>query len=351
MNLRIVACWTLAAALTAATVVNTATAKPSRIFDGVRLAGSERLALFALTRPGLPGGAKREAYALAQAMGQEGMRGGTVIHQLYDVVPILRYDDNLNGGMKNDSFTALGLEFRIDEAQVAKEGLLVGTEARSDTRVAIGGQTALDVDLGAWVGYSARYDLSKMGMNGQACVSKRIDFARHIQGCAGASLDNYELGKGSLTFISADYIHLFHAGPGLHEARLGTRKNRRFTESGDYDQQSLSFGLTSAWRNGFATTLHLRLGEAVEGRHVTRKQIDVGATPVVLDKPISLQASWRESEGGLFLGESRTDGTWSFSASRSLNKRVAMRIGYFATNSTADFYDDQGIEFSINFDF
>lgn len=341
----------LAATLTAAVAAGAATAEPSRIFDGVRMAGSERLALFALTRPGLPIGAMREAYGLAQAMGQEGAAPGTVIHQRYDVAPILRYDDNLNGGMKNDSFTVLGLEFRIDEEQVAKEGLLIGAEVSSDTRVALGYKTALDVDLGAWAGVSPGNDLSKVGANGQACVSHRIDFANHIQSCGGAAIDRYDLGEGSLAFVSADYIRLFQAGPGLHEARIGTGVNRNFTESGDYDQQTLSFGLTSAWKQGFATNLRMSLGEEVEGRHVTTKSVDAGVSAVVFDKATSFRAGWRESEGGLFLGEPRTDETWSVSVSRPVTKRVSLSVGYSDTNSTADFYDDHGVDLAVNFNF
>ncbi len=340
----------LATALTA-TLAAGATAEPNRTFDGVRLAGSERLALFALTRPGMSLGALREAYGLARAMGQEGAAPGTIVHQRFDVDPILRYDDNLNGGMKNDSFTALGLEFRIDEDQVAKEGLLIGAEVGSDTRVALGHKTALDVDLGAWAGVSPGNDLSKIGANGQACVSHRIDFANHVQSCGGASIDRYELGEGALAFVSADYIRLFSAGPGLHEARIGTGVNRNFTESGDYDQQTLSFGVTSAWKQGFATNLRASFGEEVEGRHVTTKSVDAGITAIVLDQPTSFRAGWRESEGGLFLGEPRSDETWSASVSRPITKRASVRIGYSDTDSTADFYDDSGFDFAVSFNF
>jgi len=209
-----------------------------------------------------------------------------------------------------------GLEFLIDEKQVAKDGLLLGADGNSDTRAALGNKTARAVDLGAWTGVSPGHDLSKTGANGQACVSKRIDFANHIQGCAGASLDRYELGEGALTFVSADYIRFFAAGPDLHEARIGTGVNRNFIDSGDYDQEMLSFGLTSAWKQDFATNLRASFGEELEGRHVTTRSVDAGVSALVFEKPTSIRAAWRESEGGLFLGEPRTDETWRVSMGR-----------------------------------
>ncbi|SDF37512.1 hypothetical protein [Limimaricola pyoseonensis] len=339
-----------AVALFGGVAVQPAAAERPLTFQGVRLSGSERLALFGLTRPGQPPAARRLARGIAAGMGHEA-GFGTVVRQSVDIDPILRYDDNLNGGLRNDSFTLFGLEFVVDEAQVAQAGLLLGAGARSATRVALGGRSALVTDLDLWGGVAPGTGLTKAGTGGRACLTRRVDFANHLRGCGGASIERFDLGESEAVFADADWFRLFGLGPSLHEARLGIGTTRFDADDGPYDQAAWSAGLVSAWPAGVATAFDLRRGEAVPGQHVVTTALSAELTALVASRPTRFRLGWRQSEGGLFFGTPRTDETWRVALSRPLGARLAVSAGYEVTQSSVDFFEDEDFDLSVQIDF
>lgn len=340
---------TLAAALlfVAGTSVAQAQERPG-ILDALALSGSGNLTSFALSQPELP----RQLHRVrAHLLAKEGFIGrpGMVMDKHISFSPVLTYDGNINGGAVGDSLVISGLRFQVREDQVSKGGILVGGGVDGGANINLAHNTALQLDFGAWAGWSPQHELSKGGVNLSACVAKQATPATRLRACARASHLEYELGKTQRASLEIGAAHAYSVTNGFNEVDLSLREERTFGGKVE-DQRILSLRHTTAHRSGLTFTVGGNLGSDTDGISM-RERVHASAAKIIAGRPTSIFLSAQNNRGGRFLGESRAENIFSLGLSRQVRDNLTIRVSGTKVRAKHEFFNQNslGLDFGIRF--
>lgn len=339
----------MAAAALAASFAAPASHAGGTLFDAVSLGGSRGMALRVLSEPGLPAEAAGVRDGIARSMGLAGDPGSLASTSL-KVSPVLRWDDNVNGGMASDDLVIGGYRFLVDERFRARGGVVVGGAVSAGAAYALGERTGIEFGLQASAAFAPALSMTKTAVRGEACVRHvTADYGTLLSGCADVSARDQELGSSRKAGVEVSASRTFVGRAAVHEAEVTLRREKEFENGAVRDQVGLRYG--AATPGGVAFSAEIGFGTASKDVMTTRRRAGVSAAAIIAGRPTRLGVSVQEGRGGLFLGEERREVTISAFASRQVTDRLTIGVHATRTRARHDFFDDSGfgVDFGIRF--
>jgi len=128
-----------------------------------------------------------------------------------------------------------------------------------------------------------------------------------------------------------------------HKVRIGG--NRHFAST--YVQDQFLFGVDTIHSESVTSGMTATIGESVNNKLAIKASISVHLGLILNKKKLSVEASYKDSDGGKLLGFDRSDETLHLSASYPLTGYVSTNLGYHKTNSSIDYYDTKYPTFGL----
>lgn len=335
----------LIATLSAA-IAFSAPAHAGTIWDALSMTGSQRLYVYALSQPGM--GEKPHAMRakILKGMGFEG-RVGEISSSAFRIKPVLRYDNNVNGGFPADSVTVAGMTFTINPDARRVSGLLTGISAQGGFAMPLADGLALSSKISAEYAGDFEHGLWKGRAQGEMCLNKMVSTSTWLDACAQAWYAGYALGDNRGVGASIAAHHDFRAGKSLNEVTVQLAHTQNAGRGMDgYDQQTLSVRMTSARASGIALFGGVDFGSKVEGSMVMRERVSFGLGGKVAGRPSSISISAQNLRGGLWLGAPRHDRVYTLSLSHQMTKKMGLSVSMTRTESSAGVFS--GTVFGMN---
>lgn len=308
--------------------------------------GSERLSLYSTSKfvEGQPDADVLRV--LDQIMRNQAFRldGSTppaeVISTTIAVSPILAYDDNINGGNRNNSFT-LGefLTFTVAEDAVAKEGVVLGAGLETGLRYGYGRGRYLDARSSVSGVYSPEHELFKYSTFVELCSRNHLFGWTFVDGCATTQSLDVDLGKSREEAVRLSATQLFTAGGFDHELTGSVGRNW----ISDFEQDNFQTRLTTSIGELGSVAVAVELGEEDGTNHVQRERLSLGYNTRIADRRFAFSYSRAQSRGSMFLGDVREDVTSAYGVSTRINDRFSINARYTNNDSTVDFFSYSSI--------
>lgn len=262
------------------------------------------------------------------------------------IYPILSYSDNINGGNSPEPLVLGNLTFEGDEELFRKEGVVAGFGAGVSGRYIHAEGKYFTYGVNASYAHSPKYGL------GIATTSTNVSSINHIKNWwfldahANTSRVRKEITDETNRNISLVSSKVYAGGENTYsEASVGV--NRYFAES--YNQNQLLLGYKTIHASGVYSALNFTFGESVENQLATKFALSGQLTTQLANKPLKLNASYSQADGGMLLGVARDETTVAVSASYPIWKNLTASVGYRTTDSTIDYFDVSTPTFGIQF--
>lgn len=331
--------WALAACLLPCLALPAWAQQPDRT-EAALLSGSPRLAAFALMRD-RPAG---QAPLLARLLHQEGMlRDGrpapALLSRHLTARPLLRWDDNINGGIPGETLTVGGIDLTVSPESRARGGLVLGLAASGNARYRLAPGRMLRLASQATAVYSPRHDLSRQDLGLGACVAQHLGEWRFVDLCGGYAFGRTDLSNSHLAWTGLRGSGLFEMAGGLHELSLGLRQTWRK----DYRQAFADLSLDSALSGIGAVGLRLSAGERVDGHNAIRYRAGLSLTRPIRKRPVTFGIGWQREEGSTLFGTPRRDDIRTLGIEFGLTPKLTLLLAGQHRSSTVPMYDENRI--------
>jgi hypothetical protein len=282
----------------------------------------------------------RTAILVSQRLKQEGYFGGlTSPIARTHVYPTLSYSSNINGGNPDKNLILGELEFEGDPSLVAKEGLVVGANFSSTYRATYKEGQYLDASLLAGVSFSPEHSISYTTLNWSACSRNKLHPASYLDFCANASNLNRKLSIDRTESVSLSLGHLkYRNNFGFSDLSYGLQ--RSFFAG--YQQNQAHVSLDTTHEKQWYSSFGVRLGEAVVDKLALNYGLDASATKMIGGRLITVSLAREYSNGGKLLGVNRADRTTRVQVSVPLTQKVSAKVVYAKTDSSIDYFDEEG---------
>ena len=264
----------------------------------------------------------------------------------FSMTPILRYEENINGGNAAKPLVIGGVSFEGDKDFYQTSGIVGGLGIFMDGRTIFGESRYLNYSL------NGSYAFNPSGgeiitINVKMCSLNHIKKSWYIDACANQSRSIKNLAVTANRNLKLVTSHIF-TGTNKKYNQLEFGYNRLFTS--DYTQNQVTVGIETLHSNNIHTGLEATLGEAIHQKIVTRTAIGGILSSIVVGKPLRLRMSVSDANGGLLLGAARDAKTASISVSYPVWRNLTATLGYAETNSTIDYFDTSGPTLALDFD-
>ncbi|WP_449043679.1 hypothetical protein [Paracoccus versutus] len=308
------------------------------------MSGSPRLAGFALMRD-RPAG---RAPLLARLLHHEGMLRDArpqpvLLSRHLTARPLLRWDDNINGGIPGESLTVGGIDLTVSPESRARGGLVLGLAASAGARYRLAPGRVLRLAGQATAVYSPRHDLSRQDLGLGACLAQHLGEWRFVDLCGGYAFGRTDLSESHLAWTGLRGTRLFEAAGALHEMSLGLRQTWRK----DYRQAFADLSLGSAVSGIGAVGLQLSAGERVAGHNAIRYRAGLSLTRPVGNRPVTLGIGWQREEGSAVFGTPRRDDVRTLGIEVALTPKFTLLLAGQRRSSTVPMYDENRVMLDV----
>lgn len=309
--------------------------------------GQPDLALFALTR------SERRISPLGEALlSLQGFLhdpSGPRLQPLSEgraLVPVLRRDTNVNGGIPSDRITIGRLPFRVTEDSRAKAGVLVGLRYAEWQNLSWGRAARLRLSHWANVEIEPTHGYHRVTASARACADRPLGEWTWAEGCLSALYDNDTIDAERSVTGQVGLKRLFQSPIGFHQAQVTMSRTRH--ES--YDKDLLQVSALSLTEAGLFE-LDLVAGKRVAGQNILRGLVGLSWTGPAFGRTVTLGVSQARTGGAAIFGTPRKDRITRLSAEMPVGK---LDLGVFAERrrSSIDAYDlrDAGVTVGLRFD-
>ena len=336
---------TIFATIAAATLFS-APVQAGTIWDAMSLTGSQRLYIYALSQPGM---GKKEHAVRAKILGNMGFVGhvGQVSSSALKFHPVLRYDNNVNGGFPTDSVTVGSMTFVLNPKDVRVSGVLMGAGLDGGFAMPLANGLALSTQVSAEYAMDFEHGLAKGRASGQVCLNKMANPSTWLDACAQTWYSEYDLGSSTGYGVSVAAHKDFMMGKSINEVTVQLRGTHNGGSGIDgYNQQLASVRLTSALSSGVALFGGVDVGTKVDGYQVMRERAVFGISGRIGGKISSVSLSAQNDRGGMWLGQARHDRTYALTVTQQITKKLTLSASLTRTKSSADVYD--GTVYGLN---
>lgn len=313
-------------------------------WQAAMMASSARFKLFALMAQ-RPDGAEQTVAALQQAQGFDHKQGHgpQILSSGLRFGPVLRFDDNINGGTPGETIMIGGLPFAISPASRAVSGVVWGGAASGNLRLSLSPATTLDASLSASrsQGQGARITTQSAAL----CLGQFMGGTDWLDICLQHDLADRALSNNDQTTASISLTHQFATDFALSEVQMKLRQS----VLKDYRKLSLDMGLTTARAQWGLVQTQVELGQYIAGKHTRLFGATLSLTRPIFGAETMIFASYSREGGAAFFGDPRWDQVVSLGLSRPINDVLGLNLSVQDRQSTLANYD--GVTFGLDFTF
>lgn len=307
-------------------------------------ASSERFRLFALMaqRPDGAGDAVA-ALQLGQGFAHLPNQGPQRVASGISLGPVLRYDNNINGGTPGETILIAGFPFTISAESRAKQGLVLGVSAGGNLRLSLSPTTILDANLSA----SKAKGQGSLVQSAAAsvCLGQFLGGTNWLDLCIQRDKSERALSQNDQTTASIGLTQQFATDFALFEAQAKLRQ----AMTGDYDKLFLDLGLATARAQWGLLETRAEFGQYILGEHTRLFGASLLLSRPILGVNTTLFASYSREGGANFFGAPRRDEVVSLGLSRPINDVLGLNLSLQDRASTLANYD--GVTFGVDFTF
>lgn len=252
--------------------------------------------------------------------------------------PLLFYSNNINGGNSSKPLKLGNLTFEGEKKLFSKVGILAGVRAGLNNRYIYSDGRYLQYSANISYAYSPKHKLGVGTVGARACDIRRILNSWYLDSCAGQSRTRKDLSdttNSELSFVTSNSFKNFEQS--FSQVDFGVK--RFFTKS--YTQNQVVLGFDTIHSNDVFTDFGATFGEAITSKLATRLSLSGRIIVSIADKPLSLSATYTDSDGGIMLGVSRSEKNYGISVSYPIWQKIKLSVGYQKTDSTIDHYNFQ----------
>lgn len=343
---------TLAAAL-ALTAVPTAQADQGAMIQAALNSGSERMAIYALSDPRLPLPVRVQAGQLSNA---RGYGVGTDIRKVsssVDILPVLTYDSDINGGVSKDGFNLSGFDFVIPEDERRKSGVVLGAAMDASVRYALGRQTVADIS--GWVSHvwSPKHDITKTSAGMSACVTKQMERDLYLSGCAAYALFQTDLKDDQSLMGEVKVNRLFGGDSAIHDVGLGvSRVGVKDRSTGDgYAQTRVTLSGTTLFVSGDFAGYGATFGEKVDGEKVRTLGLTASYGRTFGKQTVIGNVGYDKYDGTRWLGQEVREEAFTAGVRVVRDRGPDVSVRYVKTSSGSALNDGNSVFFDVNYNF
>ena len=262
------------------------------------------------------------------------------------LVPVLRRDSNVNGGIPSHRITIGGLPFSVAKDSQAKAGILVGLRHAGWRNLSYGRAARLRLSHVTTAEAEPTHGFHRLTASARICADRPLRDWTWAEGCLSALYDNDGVDAEAGLMGQAGLKRLFQSRVGYHEAQVSVVRSWHGSHRKDLLQLS-TLSLTGAGLFG----LDLAVGEPVEGQNTLRSLAALSWTGPVAGRTVTLGLSQARTDGARIFGTPRNDRITRSAAETPVGK---IDLGAFAERrrSTIDAYDvaDAGMTVALRFD-
>ena len=278
-----------------------------------------------------------------------GVQGATPVDNLstsFSLIPIFRYEDNINGGNSPQPLVVGSLRFIGDENFHKQSGVLVGLNAGLGGRYIYDQGRYLNYNLGTGYAQSFESGIGVVNHNASVCSVNHIAKRWYVDACADQVRERKELMNATNSNVKLIGSHIFSSPTQQHkQVKFGI--NRYLTDA--YQQNQFQFSIKTTHPQGMVTGIDTTFGEAVSEQLATQFSVAGNVGFYFAKKPIRIFATYHRSTGGLLLGFDRNSNTTSISVSYPVWRNFITTLGYSKTDSNIDYFDVSGPSLDVQF--
>lgn len=312
------------------------------------LSGSERLRMFTLGQAMDTGRAPLSVRnAMRQALTQTGFyhQGApALVNRSLRASPVLAWDDNINGGYFNETYTLFGLPFVVSPNNVARAGLVLGGRLDGSLRLAWAEGRTLDLSASAEAAWSPVHDMGRSTAHVQACARNHIARWTFADVCATASGGRRALSSGHSVAVSAGLSRVYGGASSAHEISVELEQ-RRLSPG---DQTGLTLGWGAVW-NRAVTQVSVGIATPIPGASATRLRLTARVGWMWDNRPVNVSLWHLQSGGGMLLGVPRADRQTGVGISLQARSNLSVDLTHQVTQSTIALFDEARTGLSLRF--
>jgi len=277
------------------------------------------------------------AIIVSQKLKREGYFGGLEDTEWsIRIYPDFDYSHNINGGNPDKPLIIGELEFVGDPELIKQEGVIGTINFQANKRATFASGRYLQTNISAAYSYSPKYKVGFSNASFNSCYKHKLTTTNFLDFCASASHQNKEIAKETDKSLLLSMSKLrFDNNIGFSEGQIGII---RFI-SNDYSQNQLAFSWDTIHKGNFYSALRLRFGDKIEAKTALNYGIDINISKIINSRKFSLSLSHELNDGGMLFGENRSDIVNKISLVSNLNANTQLKLGYTATNSSINYFD------------
>ena len=277
------------------------------------------------------------ANVVIQRLQREGYFGGLNSTQFVtQVFPTFTYSNNINGGNPDKKLKLGNLEFDGEPELVAKEGVVGSLNFAASNRTTIGEGRYIDVNAALSYSYSPEHSLSYTNTNIRLCSKNKLNKDTHIDVCASTTSQNKDITRDQTDSLSASWGKMLYIDDfGFNEAKLGITR----VSTQDFEQSQFHVSVDTIHDSNLFSSLSIKYGEPIEGSLALNYGVGLGLSGVIKNRKVTLNLNHEYSDGGRLLGVERDDKVTTVSLSTQLRRGTSITLGYKASNSSIDYFD------------
>lgn len=262
------------------------------------------------------------------------------------VAPVLSWDSNINGGVRQDKFWLNGLLFEADPAYRAKKGMVGGAAAGGVARIAWDNGRLLEFGAQGEAAWSPDYNLWRTDTMLSVCSRNHVAGWSFLDLCSKGMRSTRELGNSSAYEHSISYSQVVSGADSLHELGLTLS---RFDSVDQARQNRATVSVESIW-NKLVTDISFTKGQDVPDETVLDWRIDLGASWYWAGRAWEVQFWRQNASGSYFLGVPRHDESVGIAVAADIRPGITLRLGYARNESTAGIanYDQVMLDVKFN---
>lgn len=267
------------------------------------------------------------------------------------ILPVLKYDPNVNGGQPKNTFQIGGLQFDIPASEVAQSGLLAGASFTLRGLSEFGTNLGIQYNFNFQALTDERAKYVQNQMSASVCALSFTGERNLLSACASSLEERKSLSKSSLGSFEVksetrDRLIVFGSPQPNWETSFGLAIARDIVDGRWRNRGVSSLGLHGT--DGRSAQISVTLYEPISGVISDRYQVNAS---VENQKHFfsGINLTYTQAAGGNFFGMSRNESTIRLGVSFRASKNFTASVGYSQKDSSVDFYDATGsVDFVIN---
>ena len=261
------------------------------------------------------------------------------------IAPVLSFDGNINGGVRQNSFIVNSYVFDVDPSYRAKAGVVMGLLAGGLGRIAWASGRYFEGRLQGELVWSPKYQIARKKVKFSVCSNNHITAWTFFDICYYSTLDDRTLNSSSSQETAIAMTQLLHAGAGYHE--ISTKISYSQYKIGR--QPSVTLSWDAVWDRA-STKLSLTKAVPINGEIALDSRVVADVQWLWKTHTLGAELWYQRTTGGAFLGMVHTDKAMGISFSYQLSSNLTVQIGYEENEPSVGFFDYSQTSVSMRLD-